>query len=248
MSNADRRLKVGITGAAGVVGTALREGFAGRYDLVLYDMRDLSNVGTVRSMRVDLTDKGQLGGAFDGLDCLIHLAGDPRPDAPPHVTLRNNIEATSYVFEEARRAGTRKIVFASSNFYHQGAVMESLRGGRRRFIHLDAPPSPLCLYAESKVFGEMAGRHLAYLGMQFVALRIGWTVKEDNPRLYAGHYMGAMFVSKGDLTQAFEKAIGIDTTFLPAFVISNNANSVFDLSETREKLGFEPVDKYENYL
>ncbi|MBF0537790.1 MAG: NAD(P)-dependent oxidoreductase [Nitrospirae bacterium] len=251
------RLSVGITGAAGVVGTALTTGLGGKYNMVLYDVRDLSEVRAARSVRVDLTDKGQLDGIFDGLDCLIHLAGDPRPDAPRQVTQRNNIEATSNVFEEARRAGVRKIVFASSNFYHQGAVMEALKGGRRRLISLDAPPSPLCLYAESKVFGEMVGRHLSYLGLQFVALRIGWTVEEDNPTHYAGHYMSAMFVSKRDLCQAFEKAISTDTTpatvrseskFMSAFVISNNANRVFDLSETRDKLGFEPLDRYENYV
>ena len=110
------------------------------------------------------------------------------------------------------------------------------------------PPTPLCLYGESKVFGESIGRHLSYLGMQFVALRIGWTVPEDNPAYYESDYMRAVFCSKRDLVQAFKKALEIETDFLPAFAVSNNTHGVFDLKETKEKLGFDPQDNYENYF
>ena len=65
---------------------------------------------------------------FGGLDAIIHLAGNPRPDAPRESTIRNNFIATNFVFEEAKNAKAEKIVFASSNFYHQGAIMDILRG------------------------------------------------------------------------------------------------------------------------
>jgi nucleoside-diphosphate-sugar epimerase len=200
-----------------------------------------------RFVKVDFADQKQVRGVFDGLDALIHLAGDPRPNAPRSSTMRNNFAAATFAFEEARLAGIKKIVYASSNFYHEGAIGEALEGRSRRLITLDMPPTPLSLYGESKVFGEMVGRHLAYLGMQFVALRIGWTVPQDNPALYGGDYMRAVFCSKRDLVQAVTRALEVETDFMAAFVVSNNTKAVFDLTETRKKLGFNPQDNAEDY-
>jgi hypothetical protein len=84
--------------------------------------------------------------------------------------------------------------------------------------------------------------------MQFVALRIGWTVPQDNPALYGGDYMRAVFCSKRDLVQAFDKALGIETSFMAAFATSNNTHNVFDLAETEKLLGFKPLDNAERYF
>ncbi|MFH1339313.1 MAG: NAD(P)-dependent oxidoreductase [Candidatus Omnitrophota bacterium] len=240
--------KVGITGAAGNIGRTLQKGLGEKYDLCLYDIKQTTPLCNAPFTKVDFAIKTELDGIFNGLDALIHLAGNPRPDAPRHLTFRNNFVATSFVFEEARRAGIKKIVYASSNFYHEAAISEVLQGSSHNLITLDMAPSPISLYGESKVFGENLGRHLSYLGMQFVALRIGWTVPEDNPAVYGGDYMRAVFCSKKDLVQAFDKALEVNTEFLAAFVTSNNIHNVFDLSETRKKLGFQPQDNAENYF
>jgi NAD+ dependent glucose-6-phosphate dehydrogenase len=239
--------KVGITGSSGNIGTTLQKGLAEKYQLSLFDLKPPSSLGDVKYTKVDFGVKSEVDGIFNGLDALIHLAGNPRPDAPRAQTFRNNFLATSLVFEEARAAGVKKIVYASSNFYHEAAIGEILRGDSRQKITLDMPPSPICLYGESKVFGEALGRHLSYFGMQFVALRIGWTVPQDNPALYGGDYMAAVFCSKRDLVQAFDQALEIKTTFLPAFVTSNNTKNVFDLAETRKLLDFQPQDNADSY-
>jgi len=239
--------KVVITGSAGNIGSTLQKGLCDKYDLCLYDMRDVKPVCKAIFKKIDFAQRGQLDGVFNGLDALIHLAGNPHPDAPRAQTYRNNFEATSYVFEEARKAGVRKIVYASSNFYHEAAIAQILDGSMRQKITLDMAPSPISLYGESKVYGESLGRHLAYLGMQFVALRIGWTVPQDDPSLYGGAYMRAVFCSKRDLVTAFDRALQVQTTFMPAFVTSNNTHNVFDLAETKRTLGFEPQDNAENY-
>ena len=176
------------------------------------------------------------------------MAGNPRPDAPRESTIRNNFIATSFVFEEAKNAKVEKIVFASSNFYHQGAIMDILEGKRNKLITLDEPPTPMCAYADSKVFGENLGKHLSHLGIKFAALRIGWTVPQDNPAVYGGNYMKAVFCSKRDLAQAFEKALNTDRNFTAAFAVSNNDDNVFDLSETRRILGFNPQDNSAEYF
>lgn len=240
-------MKVGITGARGNLGSFLVNGLQGMHDLKLFD-RYLP-AGAIRNdfARLDLADASQLSGAFAGLDVLLHLAGNPSPSAPRADTLRNNFVATSFVFEEARKAGVRKIIFASSNFYHQKDLANALRGGGKALIPLEAYATPDCPYAESKVYGENLGFHYANLGMSFVALRIGWCVPEDTPVPYDSAYMRAMFCSRRDLLQAFEKALETEEKFMAAFVVSDNADKVFDLNETRQKLGFCPQDNAANY-
>jgi nucleoside-diphosphate-sugar epimerase len=240
--------KVGITGASGNIGSTLQKGLCDKYELFLFDIKQASALCKAPFKKCDFAEKKELDGIFSGLDALIHLAGNPHPDAPRNLTYRNNFLATSLVFEEARAAGVKKIVYASSNFYHEAAIGEVLAGNSKELITLDFPPSPLSLYGESKVYGESLGRHLSYTGMQFVALRIGWTVPQDDPAMYGGSYMRAVFCSKRDLVQAFDKGLQVETDFLPAFATSNNSRNVFDLAQTRKKLGFNPQDNAEDYF
>jgi NAD+ dependent glucose-6-phosphate dehydrogenase len=243
-----KKKKVGITGAAGNVGTTLQKGLSQDYNLSLFDITQIKVSSPHSSMILDCADRDSLKGAFNGLDALIHLAGNPHPDAPAHLTLRNNFQATSYCFQEAVAAGVKRIVFASSNFYHQADITSFLNGQMRKRITLDRHPTPQSLYGDSKVYGENLGRHLSYFGMKFVALRIGWTVPQDNPALYGGSYMQGVFCSKRDLVSAFIKALEVETNFLAAFAVSNNTNGVFDLAETKRLLGFSPQDNAEDYF
>jgi NAD+ dependent glucose-6-phosphate dehydrogenase len=194
-----------------------------------------------------LADPTQLLGAFLGLDVLLHLAGNPSPAARREDTVRNNFVATSLVFDQAHKDGVKKIVFASSNFYHQRDIATALRSGGKQRIRLDDFPSPDCTYGESKVYGEHLGFHYSCLGMAFVALRIGWSVPEDNPSPYNSPYMRAMFCSQRDLVQSFERAVLSTHTFLTAFAISDNDEKVFDLAQTQLNLGFQPLDNSANY-
>ena len=238
-------MKIGITGAAGNIGTTLRQGLGPRHDLTLFDIRPVPEAGAGRFVRMDGADREGIRGLFDGLDALIHLAGDPSPNALAASTMRNNFAAASFAFEEARAAGVRSVVFASSNFYHEAAITEALRAGRRNSITLEDPPTARSLYGQSKVYGEHLGRHLAYLGTCFVALRIGWTVPEDDPSLYAGDYMRAVWCSHRDLIEAFERALRVESGFVAAYAVSANTRGVFDLAGTREALGFSPQDDAE---
>ena len=73
-------------------------------------------------VRVDLTDFGQVSEALthvddvhDGIDAVVHLAAIPAPGLTTNAaTFSNNITATYNVFAAARRAGIRRLVWASS--------------------------------------------------------------------------------------------------------------------------------------
>ncbi len=238
--------KVGITGAAGNIGSTLIKGLENSYTLSLYDIHSIQS-NRHSTQRVDFAESEELKGLFDGLDALIHLAGNPDPSASYEETYRNNFVATSLLFEEAKRSNIKKIVFASSNFYHQGDIGKVLQGKKRKPIYLEDNPTPLSTYGKSKLFGEQLGENLSHLGISFTALRIGWTIPEDTPRYYDTPYMRAMFCSHRDLVTAFKKALQSSTPFTLGFAISNNSSKIFDLKGTKEQIGFIPEDNSSNY-
>jgi hypothetical protein len=98
------------------------------------------------------------------------------------------------------------------------------------------------------LFGENLGRYYSTVsGIQFIALRIGWTTVEDDPGFLDGteqeEHLRALYLSHRDCIHTFERAIEIDTPFLVAYATSDNRQyGLFDLTESKEKLGFHPQD------
>ncbi|NHW49422.1 NAD(P)-dependent oxidoreductase [Paenarthrobacter sp. MSM-2-10-13] len=70
---------------------------------------DLRNYGQVVDVILGLDDQ------HDGLDAIVHLAAIPAPGlAPDAAIFENNMVSTYNVFQAARRAGIKKVVYASS--------------------------------------------------------------------------------------------------------------------------------------
>jgi nucleoside-diphosphate-sugar epimerase len=121
-------MKIAVTGGSGKLGrtvvAVLRQ--AG-HDVVNLDVAGRRGPGFVR---VDLTNYGETIDALFGendpsagpdqatkpaFDALVHLAAIPAPGILSDVaTFHNNILSTFNVFQAARRAGIRNIVYASS--------------------------------------------------------------------------------------------------------------------------------------
>jgi nucleoside-diphosphate-sugar epimerase len=91
--------RVGITGAAGHIGAALVEGLRDKYILTLFDWREMREPEDgSRFVRVDLSQREQISGMFEGLDAVVHLAADASPQATWESVLANNIVATYNVY------------------------------------------------------------------------------------------------------------------------------------------------------
>jgi nucleoside-diphosphate-sugar epimerase len=70
---------------------------------------DLRNYGQVLDVLLGLDDR------HDGFDAIVHLAAIPAPGmSPDAATFENNMLSTYNVFQAARRAGIKKVVYASS--------------------------------------------------------------------------------------------------------------------------------------
>ncbi|MCO4237631.1 NAD(P)-dependent oxidoreductase [Pseudarthrobacter sp. MDT3-28] len=70
---------------------------------------DLRNYGQVLDVFMGLDDR------HDGFDAIVHLGAIPAPGIiPDAATFENNMLSTYNVFQAARRAGIKKVVYASS--------------------------------------------------------------------------------------------------------------------------------------
>ncbi len=246
-------MKVGITGAEGTIGGYLRAGLADLHEISAFTLKPQQ----FESTAFDISDPDAINGAFSGLDAIIHLAGDPSPAGSWESMLKNNIIGTFNVLEESRRAGVKKVVFASTNHTQHGETMgpspEILNIANPIMLRLGDYFNPSSIYGASKATGEIYGRLFArHHGVQFVAMRIGAIGTEDTPMRSAGKpsedYVRAMYLSRRDLLDAFQKALEIDREFTLAYVISNNGRRIFDMRETNEVLGFYPQDDAESFF
>lgn len=111
--------KILITGAGGNIGRKLWRHFEARGDEVHGLDRDNSSDPAIQL--ADLSQWDELWVArFQDVDCVFHLAGNPRPTASWASIQALNIDLTLNVYEAAARQGARRLVFASSNWVLAG--------------------------------------------------------------------------------------------------------------------------------
>lgn len=150
-------MRVGVTGANGLVGTALlplwRRAGADVVGWTLDDF-DVRDAGAVRSAIVAARP-----------EVVLHLAAYTdvdRAEAEPDVALAVNGDGTAHVAAACREAGAR-IVYVSTDYVFDGTA--------RGPIAPDAPRAPLGAYARGKAAGEAAAEAS---GVPWAVARTGW--------------------------------------------------------------------------
>lgn len=113
-------MRVAVTGGSGKLGRSVVR----RLSEDGHEVTSLDRIGTRGQgfTEVDLRNYGQVVDVLLGLedrhagfDAVVHLAAIPAPGhAPDAATFENNMLSTYNVFQAARRAGIKKIVYASS--------------------------------------------------------------------------------------------------------------------------------------
>ena len=230
-----------ITGAAGQIGTMLRPRLArpGR-TLRLLDTAPLPGRPAgpgEESVTASVTDLAAMTAACTGVDAVIHLAAIAE-EAGWERILAVNIEGSYAAFEAARRAGVRRVVYASSNH----AVGFTPRSG---FPVPDyAFPAPDTYYGVAKVTGEaLAALYHHRYGMDAICLRIlTCAEKPRNARSLS------TWLSPDDAGRLFEACLtAADPGFRVAYGVSANTRGGWvSLAEARS-LGYEPRDDAEAY-
>jgi nucleoside-diphosphate-sugar epimerase len=245
--------KVLITGMSGLIGGAVRRQMEGRYDLRALNRRDVPGV---RCFRADIADLGAIQPAFEGVEAVAHLAAVVSGTAPWEEVLHHNVIGTYNVFEAARRAGVKRIVYASSGATVSGWEREAPYGalGAGRYGEVpkawgklthETPVRPAGLYGCSKVWGEALARHFsdAY-GLSVICLRIGAVNREDRP-LSPRHF--SVWCSQRDIAQMVERCVEAPegVRFDIFYAVSDNKWSYRDVEHAREVVGYAPQDSAE---
>ncbi|MFP8957705.1 NAD-dependent glucose-6-phosphate dehydrogenase Azf [Natrialbaceae archaeon A-CW3] len=235
-----------LTGAGGRVGDAILDELADDYEWRLLDRDPLTGDLPGEAVVADITDETAVREAMEGIDTVIHLAGDPRPEAPWDSVLRNNIDGTQTVLEAAVDAGVENVVFASSNHAVGAYETESRTPDLYREhdeFRLDGSelPRPGNLYGVSKAAGETLGRyyHDEY-GLSVCSVRIGNLTKGHPPIDYERGQ--AMWLSYRDCAHLFDCAIRADYDYEIVYGISDNDRKYYSIDRAREVLGYEPQD------
>jgi uronate dehydrogenase len=231
-------VKVVLTGAAGTIGSTLREAWRGRFPLLrLVDMHDLGELHNgEETLVLDLADFAAARRAVEGADAVVHLAAIPEEDRFERL-LEANVAATYNVFEASRQAGVRRVVFASSN-HVTGLYPRSERIGP------DDPVRPDSLYGVTKVFGEALGRlYAGKWGLEVVCLRIGSF--DERPRDADAL---PMWLSPADAVRLFTRALVADVPgFLVVYGLSRVPGSWWE-NPGAAAIGYEPEDEVDPEL
>jgi UDP-glucose 4-epimerase len=182
-----------VTGGAGFIGSHLVEALVrdGRPVRVLDDFstglrENLTHIQpSPEIVRGDISDADCVANAMKGVSVVYHLgalASVARSVENPIATHQACTTGTLNVLDAARRAGTRRVVYAASSSAYGGL---SNPDGQSE----DAPVKPLSPYAAAKLAGELyLQAFTATFGIETVALRFfnifGPRQRADSP--YSG--------------------------------------------------------------
>lgn len=229
--------RVLITGAAGDVGRRITPLLKAVYpEVVLSDMVPVADPKGLEFRKAELSNAAEVAKAVAGMDGIVHLGGYS-VDGPWEAIERASITGCYNLFEEAHKAGVKRVIFASSNhvvgFYP-----------RDKKIAHDVTLLPDSRYGVSKAFGEAVGAFYAMKhGMKVTSLRIG-NVNEkplDTRRL-------AIMLHPEDLVQLIR--IGLEHPAIVYEVLygaSGNTRAWWDNSRAFQ-LGYKPKFNAEDFV
>jgi len=228
--------KILITGGFGKIAKHFVQKFHDKYEITVADIITDSKVFSknVRVEKIDLTDLSTCEKLFLGIDSVIHLAGVANPESTFDQVLNANIIATKNVFEATIKAKCKRIIYASSAQTIEG-YKEDIQVSNRM------PIRPKNLYGVSKCFGEALGAYHAYRDeISVICLRIGaYEFQEDFTEMNARDL--SAYIHPDDLNHLLDKCIQAEhIQFEILNAISNNLYKRLDISDTIEKVGYNP--------
>jgi UDP-glucose 4-epimerase len=169
-----------VTGGAGFIGSHVVERLLADHPAATIRVFDNFSTGALGNLpfaaaagerleivRGDIRDLPAVERVAQGASVIFHQAAMrsvPRSIADPLGANEHNVAGTLHVFEAARRAGVRRVVYASSS---------SIYGDRPELPKReDQPPAPISPYAVSKAAGEQYASVWSRLyGVETVGLR-----------------------------------------------------------------------------
>lgn len=237
MSTEQKFHRILLTGAAGGLGTVLRQTLKPYTTILrLSDIQAVPEAGEGEEVHLcNLADKLAVDELVRGCNAIVHMGG-VSVERPFEEILEANIKGVFHVYEGARRHGVRRVVFASSvhaiGFYRQSDTLDAR-----------LPRRPDGYYGLSKAYGEeMASFYHDRYGIETVSIRIGSSFPAPRDRR-----MMHTWLSAGDLTELIRCALytpNVGNTIV--FGMSNNKKVWWD-NRYAAHLGYAAQDSSEAF-
>ena len=180
------------------------------------------------------------------------------PASPWRTSCAGNLAGTWNVYEAAREAGVKRVIFASSGdtirgIDHDPPYSQIVAGDYEAVSRWEWPKvtkelvRPRTFYGASKVWGEVLGRvYSADYGLSVLCVRIGSCPAENRPRTVREF---AAWLSHRDVADILHRCIEApaDLLYDIFFAVSNNKWNYRDIEHARRVLGYVPQDSAEEY-
>lgn len=208
--------RVLVTGAAGMVGTALRKAWPRSAEHITFtDIRAAAPVRPNEDFVIaDLADPSAVARLVEGIDAIVHMGGISKERSWDELRSAN-IEGTYLLYEAARKAGVKRIITASSlhatGYYGVDEVLTP-----------DTAPRPSTLYGVTKAFTEALARlYWDKFGIEGLVIRLGTFAPRPN-----GARALRTWMSERDLISLLEQALTVDQLgFQQVYGVSANSRS-----------------------
>lgn len=226
-----------ITGAAGGLGSELRKRLQNwQTNLRLSDVAPLSQAQNGEEVvQCDLADMQAVVNLVKGCDYIIHLGGVAN-EYHYEPILQANIMGIYNLYEAARQAGVKRILFASSN---------RATGSYDRATTIDTaqPFRPDSFYGVSKAYGETVARYyFDKYGIETACVRFGSCFAEPKDKR-----MLATWMSYDDMERMVKRIFEIKTLgFKTLYGVSNNKGVFWD-NHLTDDLGWQPQDSSDDF-
>jgi NAD+ dependent glucose-6-phosphate dehydrogenase len=247
--------KVLVTGASGLVGGLVLRGLADRYEFSGLSRHAVDGIPyTVASV----TDLAAVRRAVQGMDMVLHLAGETKNDDNWDDHFNVTAGGTINVLRAAADAGVQRVVFMSTGSTMCGWEWDDslpygrLAAGERDLPAWDllddrTPPRPDSPYGAAKLFGEAAARWFSdRTPMSVLVIRLGAVLAENRPTLIR-HFPG--FLAQEDAVQMIDRCLSAPPTvrFGIFDAISENSTRWRDTSPAKEILGWRPTGSSDQF-
>lgn len=246
MAENQSKPRVLLTGAAGNIGSGFRDeyhaNYSDHYRLRLGDVKPIRDSRFDEIVQFELEDFQSVRKACEGVQAILHLAANPNWKADFRAALIGpNILGNYLLFEAAREAGVKRIVFASSVHAIMGYPVTYQ-------AHYNDPPRPDSMYGVTKLFGEgLCSAYASLYNISCIAVRIGAYVPAgqiqritytDDPQFLD------IVVTQRDLSQLFDKLLTAppNIKYLIANGLSNNRYRRMDIEHLRDLVNYQPQD------
>ena len=229
--------KIVLTGAAGRLGSYLREPLSKMADHVV-SSDIVSDIGKLYAgetyVQSDLAKYDEIHALLNGADMVVHFGAHP-DEAPFEQLLGPNFIGAYNVWEAAFQNGVRRVIYASS--IHAVGMYD-----KTEFIGTDVPHRPDTFYGLAKCFAEdLARMYWDKRQVEAVCLRIISCAQVNNARALG------TWLSYDDLIRLVTSAVTTPITgFTIAYGVSNNDRVGVDNSKA-SFLGYRPKDNAEIY-